>query len=525
MSLSISARAPYREGKPMSTDILDTSDQLNDRPRTQPPSGGTPNAAPVLARTDKLAPGHFRVIALLMASAFTVILNETTMSVALPPIMTDLGVTATTGQWLTTAFMLTMAVVIPATGFLINRLGTRGAYLLAMSLFTLGTGLAMIAPGFAILVTGRVVQATGTAIMMPLLMTTIMTIVPPHMRGRIMGNVTLVIALAPALGPTLSGAVLEPLGWRGVFGVVLPISALALIAGILWIRDVSDKDTHHLDPLSLLLALVAFGGVVWGLSGLGEAAQHATPVNPWIPLGVGLAVLGLFVWRQIARQRTNSALLDLRTFLESNFRVAVGIMAVAMMAMFGTMIVLPLVLQEALGLAPLTVGLLMLPGGVAMGVLGPVIGRLYDRVGPRPIMIPATALVTVAIGMFAFISPTTSIFYILGAHILLMIGLASVFTPLFSAALGVLKPHQYSHGSAIINTVQQVAGAAGTALFIAIMTIRSLSLTETGSSATQAMAGGAGLAFGIGAAVMAVTVGLATMIKRPESDGEFQGGH
>ncbi|PUB28778.1 DHA2 family lincomycin resistance protein-like MFS transporter [Promicromonospora sp. AC04] len=509
----------------MSTEVLDTSDQLNDRPSTQSPPGGTPSEAPALARADKLAPGHFRVIALLMASAFTVILNETTMSVALPPIMDDLGVTATTGQWLTTAFMLTMAVVIPATGFLINRLGTRGAYLLAMALFTLGTGLAMIAPGFAILVTGRVVQATGTAIMMPLLMTTIMTIVPPHMRGRIMGNVTLVIALAPALGPTLSGAVLEPLGWRGVFGVVLPISALALIAGILWIRDVSDKDEHHLDPLSLLLALVAFGGMVWGLSGLGEAAQHAAPVNPWIPLGVGLAVLGLFIWRQIARQRTDSALLDLRTFLEPNFRVAVGIMAISMMAMFGTMIVLPLVLQEAVGLAPLVVGLIMLPGGVAMGVLGPVIGRLYDRVGPRPIMIPATAVVTVAIGMFAFISTTTSVFYILGAHILLMIGLASVFTPLFSAALGVLKPHQYSHGSATINTVQQVAGAAGTALFIAIMTIRSQSLVESGESATHAMAGGAGLAFGIGAIVMALTIGLATLIKRPETDGEFAGGH
>jgi DHA2 family lincomycin resistance protein-like MFS transporter len=509
----------------MSTEVIDTSDHLSDPPTDRPSTAGAPSDAAVGSRTDKLAPGHFRAIALLMASAFTVILNETTMSVALPPIMADLGVTATTGQWLTTAFMLTMAVVIPATGFLINRLGTRGAYLLAMALFTVGTGLAMIAPGFAVLVTGRVVQATGTAIMMPLLMTTIMTIVPPHMRGRIMGNVTLVIALAPALGPTLSGAVLDPLGWRGVFGVVLPISALALVAGILWIRDVSDKDEHHLDPLSLLLALVAFGGVVWGLSGLGEAAQHAAPVNPWIPLAVGLAVLGLFIWRQIARQRTDSALLDLRTFLESNFRVAVAIMAVAMMAMFGTMIVLPLVLQGALGMAPLTVGLLMLPGGVAMGVLGPIVGRWYDRFGPRPIMIPATAVVTVAIGAFAFISPTTSIFYILGAHILLMVGLASVFTPLFSAALGVLKPHQYSHGSATINTVQQVAGAAGTALFIAIMTIQSASLTEGGASAAEGMAGGAGLAFGVGAAVMALTVGLATLIKRPETDGEFQGGH
>lgn len=523
MALSISARAPYREGMSVSTETLDTSDHLNDRPST--PSLSATSDSPVEARTDKLGPGHFRVIALLMASAFTVILNETTMSVALTPIMADLRVTATTGQWLTTAFMLTMAVVIPATGYLINRIGTRGAYLLAMSLFTAGTALAMVAPTFALLVTGRVVQATGTAIMLPLLMTTIMTIVPAHMRGRIMGNVTLVIALAPALGPTLSGAVLEPLGWRGVFGVVLPVSVLALAAGVLWIRDVSERDTQHLDPLSLLLALVAFGGLVWGLAGLGEAAETAATINPWIPLGVGIAVLGLFVWRQIVRQRTESALLDLRTFFESNFRVSVVIMAISMMSMFGTMIVLPIVLQDALGMAPLTVGLLMLPGGVAMGLLGPVVGRLYDRFGPRPIMVPGTAMVTVAVGAFAFISPTTSMFYILGAHILLMIGLASVFTPLFSAALGVLKPHLYSHGSATINTVQQVAGAAGVALFIAIMTIREVSLEESGSSEAAAMASGAGLAFGIGAIVMAVTIGLAAMIKRPETVGEGHAGH
>jgi DHA2 family lincomycin resistance protein-like MFS transporter len=505
----------------MSTDIIDTSDHVNDRPTDRPAAGD----ASVPSRTDKLAPGHFRVIALLMASAFTVILNETTMSVALPPIMADLDVTEATGQWLTTAFMLTMAVVIPATGFLINRLGTRGAYLLAMSLFTVGTAVAMVAPGFALLVTGRVVQATGTAIMLPLLMTTIMSIVPAHMRGRVMGNVTLVIALAPALGPTLSGVVLEPLGWRGVFGVVLPISVLALVAGILWIRDVSNRETQHLDPLSLLLALVAFGGLVWGLSGLGEAAEAPALINPWIPLVVGLAVLGLFIWRQIARQRTDSALLDLRTFLQSNFRLAVVIMAISMMAMFGTMIVLPLVLQRAVGMEPLTVGLLMLPGGVAMGLLGPVVGRWYDRFGPRPIMIPGTAMVTVAIGAFAFLTPTTPLYYILGAHILLMIGLASVFTPLFSAALGVLEPHLYSHGSATINTVQQVAGAAGVALFIAIMTIRRTALEDSGTATADAMASGAGLAFGIGALLMAATIGLAAMIKRPENDGEFVGGH
>lgn len=484
---------------------------------TSPPSGGVAAYGPAEAAPapDRLPRESFVVIALLMASAFTVILNETTMGTALPPIMDDLNITATTGQWLTTAFMLTMSVVIPATGFLINRLGTRGAYLLAMSLFSLGTLLAFLAPGFAFLVIGRVVQATGTAIMMPLLMTTIMTIVPPHMRGRVMGNITLVIAAAPALGPTLSGAVLGPLGWRGVFGVVLPISLLALGAGVLWIRDVADRDRHALDPLSLLLALVAFGGLVYGVSALGESARGGAPVSPIVPIVVGLVVLGLFVWRQLARQRTDSALLDLRVFLARSFRLGIGILSISMLAMFGAFILLPLVLQDALDLTPLQTGLILLPGGLAMGLLGPTIGRLYDRVGPRPIMLPAVAAVTLGITAFAFITPTTSPFYVLGAHMLLSLGLSGIFTPLFTASLGDLPPHLYSHGSAIISTAQQVAGAAGTALFVALMTVRSVALTDAGESATDALAGGSQLAFLVGAAVMLAAVALTFMMRKP----------
>ncbi|WP_125775622.1 DHA2 family efflux MFS transporter permease subunit [Antribacter gilvus] len=475
---------------------------------THPPAA----EAPV---PDRLPREHFKVIALLLASAFVVILNETTMGVALPPIMADLGITAPTGQWLTTAFMLTMAVIIPATGWLINRVGTRNAYLIAMTLFSAGTALAFLAPGFAVLVTGRVVQATGTAIMMPLLMTTIMTIVPQHMRGRVMGNITLVIAAAPALGPTLSGAVVGPLGWRGVFAVVLPISLLALGAGALWVRDVVDRENHRLDPVSPFLALIAFGGLVWGLSGLGEAANGEQPVHPVIPLVLGVAFLGLFVWRQLVLQRTDDALLDLRVFRAHGFRTGVSIMSVSMIAMFGTLILLPLLLQDALGLDPLWSGLILLPGGLAMGLLGPVVGRLYDRVGPRPLVVPGVAAVGVAVGLLALVGPGTSPFFVLGAHVLLSLGLSAVFTPLFTTSLDSLEPHLYSHGSATITTAQQVFGAAGTALFVALMTLRSASLTDGGASHAVAMTGGTRLAFAVGAVVMIGAVYLAFQLRRP----------
>ncbi|WP_418275432.1 MDR family MFS transporter [Isoptericola jiangsuensis] len=488
------------------------------RTTTDAPDGAPPGpVAPPAADDGKLSREHFSVIALLLVSGFVVILNETTMGIALPSIMDDLEITAAVGQWLTTAFLLTMAIVIPTTGWLLQRLGTRGAFILAMSLFSAGTLLAPLAPAFGLLVTARVVQATGTAIMMPLLMTTVMTLVPPHHRGRVMGNVSLVIAVAPALGPALSGAVVTSLGWRAVFWVVLPISLVALLIGALLVRDVSTRARTRLDPLSLLLSVAAFGGLVYGLSSLGESAQHEMPVNPAVPLVVGAVALGLFVWRQLVLQRTDSALLDLRVFLAPGFTPGLAVLAVAMIAMFGMIIGLPLVLQDAMGLDSLTAGLVMLPGGLLMGVLGPVVGRLYDRVGPRPLVLPGAAAVGVAMLMFSTLGPGSALWWVLAGHLVLSLGLACIFTPAFTSALGGLKPSLYSHGSAALSTVQQLSGAAGTALFVALLTIRSVALSDDGASEAVATAGGAQLAFLVGAAVMVGAVALAFRLRKADA--------
>jgi MFS transporter, DHA2 family, lincomycin resistance protein len=484
---------------------------------TTPPAETTTAPAHGAAEPERLGRDKFIVIALLLVSAFVVILNETTMSVALAPIMVDLGITESTGQWLTTAFMLTMAVVIPATGFLLQRLGTRGAYILAMSLFSVGTLLAAVSPGFGFLLLGRVVQASGTAIMLPLLMTTIMTIVPPAIRGKIMGNISIVMAAAPALGPSLSGVILSSLSWRWVFGIVLPIGLVALVLGLLYIRDVTERTHTRLDPLSLVIATVAFGGLVYGLSSLGEAARQDPIVPVWVPLVVGVLALGAFVWRQLLLARDDRALLDLRVFNSRGFTVGLSVMAIGMLAMFGAMILLPLFLQRALGLAPLATGLLVLPGGLLMGLLGPTVGRLYDRVGPRPLVVPGVSAVTVSLAMFTQVHAGTSPMYILALHILLMLGLAFMFTPLFTSSLSSLPMHLYSHGSAAIGTAQQLAGAAGTAMFVAILTTRSLALEAEGLAPEAAYAEGVGGAFLGGTVVMLVAVGLSLLLRRVDA--------
>ncbi|MFU8946517.1 MDR family MFS transporter [Mycetocola zhadangensis] len=474
-----------------------------------------------------VAPDHsarnMRVIWLLLAAAFVVILNETIMSVALRELMLDLNIDARSAQWLTTAFLLTMSVVIPITGFLLQRFNTRPIFIAAMSLFSTGTLLAALAPNFEVLLAARVVQASGTAIMIPLLMTTIMTLVPVASRGRTMGNVSIVISVAPAIGPTVSGIILNALSWRWMFWLVLPIALVMLVIGIRRVENVSEPKRVPLDVLSVILSAFGFGGLIYGLSRIGEsgpadataAEQSAAAMPMWIALAVGVLGLGTFIWRQLRLQRRDNALLDLRTFRSANFSVSMVVMVVSMVALFGTIILLPIYMQQVLGLEPVQTGLLLLPGGLLMGLLAPFVGRLYDRFGPKPLLIPGSVVVSLALWGLAMIDASTSPFYLLGAHLVLSLGLAFLFTPLFTSALGSVRPHLYAHASATVSTVQQVAGAAGTALFVTLMSTTTAALASDGATEVSAAAGGVQSAFFVGAIISLLAIVGAIFVKKP----------
>ncbi|WP_308199991.1 MDR family MFS transporter [Actinotalea sp. C106] len=479
------------------------------------PDGGdaAPPAPPTtMGAQERLAVG------LLLVSAFVVILNETTMGVALPNVMADFAIPASTAQWVTTVFLLTMAVVIPITGFVMQRLGTRATFLTAMSLFTLGTLVCALAPVFPVLLGGRVIQASGTAVMMPLLMTTVMAVTPPTARGKTMGNISVVIAVAPAMGPTFSGFVLSVLPWRGLFVIMLPIAAIALTLGALRLPALTSPRPARVDLLSILVAALAFGGLVYGLTELGESAAHGGggaggTAIALLPVVVGVVALGLFVWRQLRLQRRDAALLDLRTFGTRTFSVAILLMAVSMGALFGTIILLPLYAQDVLGLAPLQAGLILLPGGLLMGLAAPFVGRAFDRFGARVLVVPGTVLVSAAAWGFAMLSAASPVWMLVACHVVLSGGLAMMFTPLFTSALGSLPPHLYPHGSATIGTVQQVSGAAGTALFVTVMTIQAAALTSSGATEVEATAGGTHAAFLVGAGIMLLTIPIAFAVR------------
>lgn len=464
------------------------------------------------------------VIGVLLVATFVVILNETVMSVALPVLQTELGVAPSVGQWLTTAFLLTMGVVIPLTGYLISRLGTRTLFGIAMSLFTAGTTLAALAPGFEVLLTARVVQATGTAIMLPLLMTTIMTLVPPARRGVMMGNISVVISVAPALGPTLSGVVLEHLGWRWVFGLVVPVAVVALAIGLRLVRPVAAPSAAPIDLLSVPLAVLGFGGLVYGLVGLGHAAEGSGGgIPPALPFVVGGVALAAFVARQLLLARTDRALLDLRVFASRQFTVAMAAMLVAMAAMMGTFILVPYYAQTVLGMGPTATGLLTLPGGILMGIAGPLVGRAYDARGPRVLLLPGAAMISAALWMLTFLDADTPVSWLLAAYVVLCLGLAVTFTPLMTAGLGAVRPALYAHGSAVLGTFQQVAGAAGTALFVTVMTVVATRSEDGGASEAVAVADGVRSAFLVGACVSLVLLVVVLLVRKPEVDPAHDG--
>lgn len=459
---------------------------------------------------------HSLVISLLLVSAFVVILNETLFGVAIPELIDDLGVTAAMAQWLTTAFMLTLAVIIPITGFLLQRFQTRPMFIVAMSLFSLGTLLGALSPGFEMLLVARIVQASGTAIMMPLLFTTVFALVPPRIRGRIVGRISIVIAVAPALGPSISGLILDTLGWRWLFIVMLPIALGALTLGALRVVNVGEPQPGRLDLLSVPLSAIGFGGFVYGLSLLGEAGQsggeggEATTVAV-SAIGIGLLGLALFVWRQLVLQRRGErALLDLRTFQARQFTLSILAVSIASMALFGAIILIPLYVQQVLGQSPLVSGLLILPGALLQGLIAPLIGRRYDAVGPRGLALSGAILLSVAMWGMTFLSTTTPLWLITAAHIGLSMGLALLFTPLLTNGLSAIRPELNSYGSAIVGTVQQVSGAAGIALFISV----AAAAGGAGSVASEVSAPGIQLAFTVGAIIATLAIPIVLLVRR-----------
>jgi DHA2 family lincomycin resistance protein-like MFS transporter len=323
-----------------------------------------------------------------------------------------------------------------------------------------------------------------------------------------MGNVTLAISVAPALGPTASGLILELGSWRLLFLVVLPIAGAIAWFGLKQLKNIGEPQVSSIDWFSVVTAGLGFGSLVYGLSRFhGDNKGVAVAI-----VAAGVVTIAVFVLRQLSLQKRGVPLLDLRTLRSRTYTIALAIMSVSFMAMLGAMILLPLYLQDLRNLSALQTGLLVMPGGLAMGLAGPRVGRLFDRFGGRVLVIPGSIGITLALAGFTQITMTMPYWQILGLHALLMISLAAIFTPVFTLGLGAVPPQLYSHGSSILGTLQQVAGAFGTALMVTLMSSRAATRASEGFADDVARLDGMQLAFTVSAALSLVVIAIAVIL-------------
>ncbi|CAM3629805.1 MDR family MFS transporter [Cohnella lubricantis] len=460
------------------------------------------------------------IVFALIIGAFVAILNETLLGNALPELVNELGVTYSTIQWLATAYMLVVGVLVPVTAILQEWFSTRQMFLSAMILFFAGTLISAVSPGFELLLVGRIVQALGTGLMLPVMMNTILVIFPPEKRGGAMGLMGLVIMFAPAIGPTVSGLILDSTfladiasAWRWLFILVLPLAAFSIVFAAIYMKNVSNLTKPKVDVLSILLSTIGFGGVVFGFSKAGENGWNHPQVY-W-PIIVGGVALLFFIWRQL---KLKAPVMDLRAFKFPMFTIVSILMLVLMMTLFSSMTLIPLYLQGALFMTAFRSGLVLLPGGIVNGIMAPISGKLFDKFGPRVLVIPGLIILVAALWLFTRFDASTSTGYVITAHIIMLIGLSMVMMPAQTTGLNVLPPQLYPHGTAILNTLQQVSGAIGTALFISIMTNGTkdyLSTTSdptapTPAEAANGVVAGVTDAFWIGLilAIVALVIGL-----------------
>ncbi|WP_271396769.1 MDR family MFS transporter [Salinicoccus roseus] len=405
----------------------------------------------------------------LIIGAFFAILNETLLNIALTTLMDQFDITLPTVQWMATGFMLIMGIVIPVSALLIQWFTTRQLFLGTMIIFTLGTAIAASAPTFGILLTGRLIQAVGTGMLMPIMFNVFLLMYPPHKRGRIMGIVGLVIMFAPAIGPTLSGIIVEYLGWRFLFITVIPFSLFSIVFAYFFLVNVSEVTRPKIDILSILFSTVGFGATIYGFSSVGESeAGFLSPVV-LVSLLLGISGIFLFAYRQL---HLDEPIMDFRVFKYPMYRHAVIMFVIIIMAMFASEIILPIYMQGPLALSAATAGILLLPGSLLNGALSPFMGQLFDKVGPRPMMIPATLVLSGTMFMMSRLDTGSSVWMIVIGFLLLMISVSAIMMPAQTNGLNQLPKRLYPHGTAVISTLQPMAGAIGVSVFISILNAR-----------------------------------------------------
>ncbi|MEF2656329.1 MAG: MDR family MFS transporter [Eggerthellaceae bacterium] len=407
------------------------------------------------------------IVVILLSGTVIAVLNQTLLSPALPAIMADMQVDAPTVQWLTSAYSLVEAIIIPLSAYLIGRFPTRKLFIIGISLFAIGSLLAAISPVFAVLLLGRMFQAAATGIVMPMVFTVILLIFPREKRGSAMGIVSLVIGFAPAVGPSVSGLLVDSVGWRALFVVVFALSLIIIVLAVWRLESYGEFEATSFDKPSVALCSLGLLSLLYGLSSITSTSTAAVSIALIV---VGLLLLAFFVRRQL---KLEVPLLKVNTLKTRNYRITVIVVACLQAALVGTGVLLPIYLQNLLGISALETGFIMLPGAIIGALVGYFSGRWFDKFGVRKVLIPSAFVFLLGgIGLVAF-DLDTSIIFIIAIYTALSVGMMGTITPINTWGINSLDNKVIQHANALSNTLNQVGASLGTAILV------SLSATST----------------------------------------------
>ncbi|MEK5451648.1 DHA2 family efflux MFS transporter permease subunit [Staphylococcus sp. FSL R7-0694] len=406
-----------------------------------------------------------KILAAMLFGMFIAILNQTLLNVALPKINTEFNISASTGQWLMTGFMLVNGILIPISAFLFNKYSYRKLFIIGLALFTLGSLICAISMNFPIMMTGRVLQAIGAGILMPLGSNVIVTIFPPEKRGVAMGTMGVAMVLAPAIGPTLSGYIVQNYHWNVMFYGMFFIGLIAIAVGFFWFRLYQRTTNPKADVPGIIYSTIGFGALLYGFSEAGNKGWGSTEIVTMFIIGIVFIIL--FVIREL---RMKAPMLNLEVLKYPTYTLTTVINMIVMMSLYGGMILLPIYLQNLRGFSALDSGLLMLPGALVMGVLGPVAGKLLDTIGIKPLAIFGIGIMTYATWELTKLNMDTPYLSIMGIYVLRSFGMAFIMMPIMTAGMNALPARLISHGNAFVNTMRQLAGSIGTAILVTVMT-------------------------------------------------------
>ncbi|MFC4761255.1 MDR family MFS transporter [Fructobacillus durionis] len=417
------------------------------------------------------------MMALLMIGSFVIILMQTSLGTALPALMTAFDVDSATVQWLTTIFLMVNGIMMPVSAYLTTRIPTKYLYLSALAVYIVGTFMAWTAPTseFWMMMVARGLQAVAAGIVMPLMQVVALTLFSEESRGKAMGSIGLVIGMAPAIGPTLTGWILdgkhEFLGmsiggdWRSIFAMVLPLAVIVFFLSIFYFKNVLETKQVTLDIRSLIESTLGFGALLYGFA---MVSNHGWDSFSYViaPIIVGALIIAEFTRHQFHMEKP---FLDMKLFMNKQFALTTTLVSLTFIAMIGVEMVLPSYMQMVRGLSALDSGLTLLPGAMMMGLISPIAGSFYDKIGAKRLAIFGFALVAMATLPYYYLTAETPTIYITALYMVRMAGVAFTMMPLTSAAMSVLPRTETAQGTAVNNTIRQIAASLGTAILASVM--------------------------------------------------------